>query len=172
MAFFFLSPFPHFSSHTALKTLHKKWSFPLRISSVNANKYALRIRSHLPKKSSMVNFIFFAVFYVFFLFLNWLSLKRGFGGCVHGFSGCARLGGLGGFDGLDGFGGFNGFNGYPMLSLKGFSVSSTLLLKILYLLVNCPLSYTWLKCEPKISIRKQRFIRRYLQYEVLGDWVI
>ena len=117
----------------------------------------------------MVNFIFFAVFYVFFLFLNWLSLKRGFGGCVHGFSGCARLGGLGGFDGLDGFGGFNGFNGYPMLSLKGFSVSFTLLLKILYLLVNCPLSYTWLKCEPKISIRKQRFIRRYLQYEVLGD---
>ena len=114
----------------------------------------------------MVNFIFFAVFYVFFLFLIWLSLKRGFGGCGHGFSGCDRLGGLGGFDGL---GGFNGFNGYPMLSLKGFSVSFTLLLKILYLLVNYPLSYTWLKRESKISIRKQRFIRRYLQYEVLGD---
>ena len=119
----------------------------------------------------MVNFIFFAVFYVFFLFLIWLSLKRGFGGCGHGFSGCDRLGGLGGFDGLDGFGGFNGFNGYPMLSLKGFSVSFTLLLKVLYLLVSYPLSYTWLKREPQISIRKERFIRRYLQYGVLGDCV-
>ena len=117
----------------------------------------------------MVNFIFFAVFYVFFLFLIWLSLKRGFGGCGHGFSGCDRLGGLGGFDGLDGFGGFNGFNGYPMLSLKGFSVSFTLLLKVLYLLVSYPLSYTWLKGEPQIS-RKERFTR-YLQYGVLGDCV-
>ena len=59
----------------------------------------------------------------------------------------------------------------PLLSLKGFSVSFTLLLKVLYLLVSYPLSYTWLKREPQISIRKERFIRRYLQYEVLGDCV-
>ena len=57
-----------------------------------------------------------------------------------------------------------------MLSLKGFSVSFTLLLKVLYLLVSY-LSYTWLKCESQISIRKERFIRRYLQYGVLGDCV-
>ena len=30
----------------------------------------------------------------------------------------------------------------PLLSLKGFSVSFTLLLKVLYLLVSYPLSYT------------------------------
>ena len=59
----------------------------------------------------------------------------------------------------------------PLLSLKGFSVSFTLLLKVLYLLVSYPLSYTWLKREPQISIRKERFIRRYLQYGVLGDCV-
>ena len=44
-----------------------------------------------------------------------LSLKRGFGGCAHGFSGSDELGGLGGFEGLgrfDGFGGFNGFSGF------------------------------------------------------------
>ena len=117
----------------------------------------------------------------------WLSLKRGFGGCGHGFSGCDGLGGLGGFsgfngfsgfggfsglggfDGLGGFGGFSGFDGYTMLSLKGFSVSFTLLLKVLYLLVSYPLSYTWLKRQPQISIRKERFIRRYLHYRVLGD---
>ena len=102
----------------------------------------------------------------------WLSLKRGFGGCGHGFSGCDGLGGLGGFSGFNGFsgfGGFSGFDGYPILSLKGFSVSFTLLLKVLYLLVSYPLSYTWLKREPQISIRKERFIRRYLQYRVLGD---
>ena len=54
-----------------------------------------------------------------------------------------------------------------MLSLKGFSVSFTLLLKVLYLLVSYPLSYTWLKHEPQISIRKERSIRRYLQYGLL-----
>ena len=31
------------------------------------------------------------------------------------------------------------------LSLKGFSVSFTLLLKVSYLLVSYPLSYTWVK---------------------------
>ena len=118
----------------------------------------------------------------------WLSLKRRFSGCGHGFSGCDGLGGLGGFSGFNGFSGFGGFSGlggfdglggfsefggfdrfigfdgYPMLSLKGFSVSFTLLLKVLYLLVSYPLSYTWLKREPQKSIRKERFIRRYLQY--------
>ena len=93
------------------------------------------------------------------------SLKCGFGGCGHGLSGCHGLGGLGGF------GGFSGFDGYPMLSLKGFSVSFTLLLKVSYLLVSCLLSYTWLKREPQISFRKERFIRRYLQHRVLGDCV-
>ena len=107
----------------------------------------------------------------------WLSLKRRFSGCGHGFSGCNGLGGLGefsGFNGFSGFGGldrFSGFDGYPMLSLKGFSVSFTLLLKVLYLLVSYPLSYTWLKHEPQITIRKERFIRGYLQYGVLGDCV-
>ena len=115
-----------------------------------------------------------------------LFLKRGFDGCGHGFSECNGLGGLGGLNRLGRFGGFSGFNefsgfggfdrfsgfdGYPILSLKGFSVSLTLLLKILYLLVSYPLSYTWLKCERQISIRKERFIRRYLQYGVLGDCV-
>ena len=82
---------------------------------------------------------------------QWLSLKRGFGGCGHGFGGCDGfsgfdgLGGLSGCDGLDGFdrltgfdrfSGFNGFSrfggfdGLPRLSLNGFSVSLTLLLKI------------------------------------------
>ena len=56
---------------------------------------------------------------------QWLSLKRGFGRCGHGFDGCDGLGGL------DGSGGFSGFDGYPTLSLKGFSVSFTLLLKVL-----------------------------------------
>ena len=112
-----------------------------------------------------------------------LSLKRGFAGWGYGFSGCDGLGGLdglggfggsngfGGFCGLGGFDGFSGFDGYPMLSLKGFSVSFTLVLKVLYLLVSYLLSYTWLKREPQISIRKERFICRYLQYEVLGDCV-
>ena len=38
-----------------------------------------------------------------------LSLKRGFGGCGHGFGGCDGLGGLGGFGGFGGIGGFSGF---------------------------------------------------------------
>ena len=43
--------------------LHKKWSFPFRISSVNVTKSAvsLRIWSHLLKKSIMENFIICAV---------------------------------------------------------------------------------------------------------------
>ena len=53
-----------------------------------------------------------------------------------------------------------------------FSVSFTLLLKLLYLPVSYPLSYTWLKREPQISIREERFIRRYLQYRVLGSCVL
>ena len=32
-----------------------------------------------------------------------LSLKRGFGGCGHGFGRCDGLGGLGGFNGFSGF---------------------------------------------------------------------
>ena len=79
-----------------------------------------------------------------------LSLKRGFGGCGHGFSLCDGLGGLGGFGGFSGFNGFSGFSrfdGYPMLSLKGFAVSFTLLLKFFYLLVSYPLIYPWLKHE-------------------------
>ena len=54
---------------------------------------------------------------------------------------------------------------------EGFSVSFTLLLKVLYLLVSYPLSYTWLKRERQISIRKERFIRRDLEYGILGDCV-
>ena len=41
------------------ETLHKKWSFPLRISLVNVTG-KLRIWSHLLKKSLMENFIFCA----------------------------------------------------------------------------------------------------------------
>ena len=46
-----------------VSTLHKKWSFPLRISSVNVTNFFsfLRIWSHLMKKSLMENFIFCAV---------------------------------------------------------------------------------------------------------------
>ena len=46
-------------------SLHKKWSFPLRISSVNVTKSAgfLRIWSHLLKKSLIENNIFCAVCY-------------------------------------------------------------------------------------------------------------
>ena len=39
-------------------TLHEKWSFPVRICSVNVK---LRIWSHLLKKSVMKNFIFCVV---------------------------------------------------------------------------------------------------------------
>ena len=55
------------------------------------------------------------------------------------------------------------------LSLKSFSVSFTLLLKVLYLLVSYSLSYTWLNVE-QIS-RKERFIPSHLQYGVLVDCV-
>ena len=46
--------------------LHKKWIFPLRISSVNMTRSAVlqRIWSHLLKKSLMKNFIFCAVWCV------------------------------------------------------------------------------------------------------------
>ena len=46
------------------------------------------------------------------------------------------------------------FVNFPTLNklLKSFSVSFTLLLKVLYLLVSYPLSYTSLKSEPQISI--------------------
>ena len=47
---------------------------------------------------------------------NWLSLKRGFGGCVHGLDG---LGGLSGFDEFSGFGGFDRFSGFG--GFDGFS---------------------------------------------------
>ena len=116
--------------------------------------------------------------------MMWLSLKRGFGGCdglggLGGFDGLGGFGefdgfsGFGGFDGLGGFCGFDGFSGFdgqPRLSLKGFSASVTLLLKVLKFLVSYPLSYTWLKGEPQIS-RIEKFINRYLQYGVLGDFV-
>ena len=39
-----------------------------------------------------------------------LSLKRGFGGCRHGFGGCDRFGGLSGFNGFGGFSGLIFFN--------------------------------------------------------------
>ena len=97
-----------------------------------------------------------------FVIYEGLSLKRGFGGCGHGFDGYDGLGRLGGFDGLGGFGRFDGFSrfgrfnglgrfcgfdgfsrfggfdGQLRLSLKGFSVSFTLLLKVLHLLVSYP----------------------------------
>ena len=57
--------------------------------------------------------IFFQTFdYFWHVPIKWLSLKRGFGGCGHGFDGCNRLGGLGGFDELGGFGGFDGLGGF------------------------------------------------------------
>ena len=79
--------------------------------------------------------------------LLWLSLKRGFSGYQHG---------------------FRGFVGQSTLFFKGFSVLFTLLLKISFLLLSYPLSYTWLKGEPQVS-RKEIFFPRYLQYGVLGD---
>ena len=87
---------------------------------------------------------------------------------LSGFDGLGEFFGFDGFSGFVGFDGFSGFNGEPRLTLKGFSVSFTLLLKFFYLLVSYPLSYTWLKRKPKTS-RKERFISRYLQYGVVGD---
>ena len=48
------APFAWIFDHPVEQSLHKKWSFPLRISSVNVTK-------HLLKKSLMENFIFYAV---------------------------------------------------------------------------------------------------------------
>ena len=45
--------------------------------------------------------------------------------------------------------------------LKGFSVSFTLLLKVLHLLVSYPLSYTWLKGEQQISRKEKIFPGTY-----------
>ena len=44
-------------------SLHKKWSFPLRISSVNVTKSVVfgGFGEHIPKKSLMENFIFSSV---------------------------------------------------------------------------------------------------------------
>ena len=53
---------------------------------------------------------------------NWLSLKRGFGGCGHGLDGLGVLSGFdefsgfGGFYGLGGFGGFDRFSGFSRFS--------------------------------------------------------
>ena len=100
---------------------------------------------------------------------NWLSLKRGFGGCGQGFDGCDGLGGLGGFDGFGSFCGFSGFGGFDRLggfdgfsgfggferflsfiysTTKGFISSSKLFSELL--------GYTWLKGEQQIS-RKERY---------------
>ena len=50
-----------------------------------------------------------------------LSIKCGFGGWGHGFSGCDRLGRLGEFDGFREFSRFNGFSGIGGFSgLGGF----------------------------------------------------
>ena len=45
------------------QALHKKWSFPLRKSSVNVVRGKLRVWSYLLKKSLLENFIFCAVWY-------------------------------------------------------------------------------------------------------------
>ena len=97
-------------------------------------------------KSSRISFTVYSKIFTIYSIYHWLSLNRGFGGCGHGFNGCDGLGGLGGFGGFDelggfcrfdgfsrfrGFDGFSGFDGWPRLSLKGFSVSFTLLLKVL-----------------------------------------
>ena len=100
-------------------------------------------------------------YYLQLLLNKRLSLKRGIGECGHGFS---RFNGFGGLGGLGGFSGFDGFDGYSMLSLKGYFVSFSLQLKVLCLLVSYSLSYTWLKREPQISIRKERFILSLLIY--------
>ena len=102
--------------------------------------------------------------------LLWLSLKRGFNGCRHRFGGFDGFSGLDEFNGFDGFSRFNGFGRQSRLSFKGFAVSFTLLLKVLFLLLSYPLSYTWLKGEPQVS-RKEKFFLRYLQYGVLGDCI-
>ena len=49
----------------ATLTLHKKWSFRLKISKVNMSKSALRICSHLLRRNSMENLIFCAVIFTY-----------------------------------------------------------------------------------------------------------
>ena len=57
----------------SLKNCTKKWSFPLRISSLNVTFSFLRIWAHLLKKSLMENFIFCAVV-VSILYTFWLLI--------------------------------------------------------------------------------------------------
>ena len=75
-----------------------------------------------------VVFLLHGVLYIVVFMNLGLSLKRGFGGCRHGFGECDGLGvlggfngvgGIGGFDGLDGFDGFGGFSGLGGLSEFG-----------------------------------------------------
>ena len=72
-----------FRKSNYINTLHKKWRFPLRISSVNVTKILrkLQIWSLLLKKSLMENFIFCAVITVSFnlykkirYYLAWITL--------------------------------------------------------------------------------------------------
>ena len=57
------------------------------------------------------------------------------------------------------------------IALKSFSILLTLLLKVLYLPLNYPLSYTWWMGESQVSA-KEMFFPRYLQYGVLVVCVI
>ena len=61
-----------------------------------------------------------------------------------------RFSGFNEFDGFSRFDGFSGFDRWPRLSLKGFSISFTVLLKVLYLLLSYLMSYTWLL--PRVAI--------------------
>ena len=98
-----------------------------------------------------------------------LSLKRGFGG-FDGLGEFDGLDGLGGFDGFSGFSEFGEFDGFSGLDFKWFLSFIYSASKGFYLLVDYPLSYTWLNGEPQIS-RKERYIPRYLQYGLLDDCV-
>ena len=54
--------------------MHERWSFPLRISSVNVTKSVVFSSwSHLLKKSLMVNFIFFVQWNELVVFVIWTS---------------------------------------------------------------------------------------------------
>ena len=68
--------------HDRQLPLHKKWSFPLRISLVNVTISILRIWSYLLRKSSMENFIFCAVFNFFYASF-YLAIKLKFGNLKH-----------------------------------------------------------------------------------------
>ena len=84
----------------------------------------------------------------------------GFNG-LSGFDGLGEFDGLSGFDGLGGFSGFGRFDGFSgfdrspifkwFLSFINFATKG-----FFYLLVDYPLSYTWLNGEPQIS-RKERY---------------